>query len=151
MYPTGRTMLVYVKLRDKCKMENTLFSNFSFFFLNWEKTGITWLKWQKTGTEFWNHWVKIFVFYIDIPGNDPVESCSRVMSSRRDFYRIDCIEGSSLSLFTRTYRYSNLKYATTAYCAWLPFSFIWRCTCKTKVVEMVPFNNPRINNLSTTR
>ena len=29
--PRRKTMLVYVKLRDKCKMENTLFSNFSYF------------------------------------------------------------------------------------------------------------------------
>ena len=31
VYPVGRTTLICVKLRDKCKIEKTLFSNFSFF------------------------------------------------------------------------------------------------------------------------
>jgi hypothetical protein len=31
VYPVGRTALIRAKLRDKCKIEKTLFSNFSFF------------------------------------------------------------------------------------------------------------------------
>jgi len=101
VYPVGRTKLIHVKLRDKCKIEKTLFSNFSFFFPKIEKIQVLLdFNGRKREQNCGTNGLK-YSFYIDTPDNDPFESCSCVLSSLRNLFGIDCIEVFSLGLSRR--------------------------------------------------
>jgi len=63
-YAVGRTTLVYVKLRDKCKIEKTLFSNFRFF-LKIEKIQVLLdLSGRKREQNFGTNGLKYFSFIL---------------------------------------------------------------------------------------